>query len=148
MQDFYRVVCVRVVDDGKAQTLFRGDENGTSHLRRKMCGRDEIDVVAAARLQFKHHICKAFVRDLVLSLLPVRLRNLVVLAIDAAQVAVAEKDVARAQCSYKRRLFAEVSSVRGDYGEATGIASSYLVIKTIVQAVARADPTALQKFFE
>ena len=50
-------------------------------------------------------------RHLILDLFFVRLRDLIVLAIDAAQVAVAEEDVAGAACAGQRRLFTEVSGV-------------------------------------
>jgi hypothetical protein len=49
--------------------------------------------------------------DLILNLLFVRLGNLVVLAIDTAQVAVAEEDVAGPFCADERGLFAKVRRV-------------------------------------
>ena len=64
-----------------------------------MCRRDKPDVVTAAILQLEHHLGKPLVRDLVLSLLFPGLRDLVILAIDAAKIAVAEKDIASAACS-------------------------------------------------
>ena len=50
-------------------------------------------------------------RDFILNLLFMRLRNLIVLAIDTAQIAIAEKDVSRAPGARERRLFAKVRRV-------------------------------------
>ncbi len=61
-----------------------------------MRGRDEVDVVATSHLKLKHHFGQAFMRYLILNLLFVRLGDLIILAVDAAQIAVAEEDVARA----------------------------------------------------
>ena len=55
--------------------------------------RDKADVVAASVLQFGHHFGETFLGDLVLFLLFPGLRDLIILAIDAAEIAVAEKDV-------------------------------------------------------
>jgi hypothetical protein len=78
------------------------------------------------------------VRDLVFDLLLVRLRYLVVLAVDAAQITVAEKYVARAVCANKSGLFAEVRRVgRGD-----------LFAQTVIEAIARADRAAFEQRFE
>ena len=113
-----------------------------------MSGRDEVDVVTVATCKLKHYLGQSFVRDLILYLLFVRLRDLIVLAIDAAQIAVAEKYVARAVSAYERRLFAKMRRVGGDDGQATGITGGYLVFQAIVQAIARADATAFQHRFQ
>jgi hypothetical protein len=73
---------------------------------------------------------------------------LIVLAVDAAQIAVTEKDIARAVCTDERRLFAKMRCVGGDYWQATGITGGYLVFQTIVQAVAWADTTAFEHRFQ
>src|SRR3712207_7876384 len=52
-------------------------------------------VVTAARLQVEHHFSESFVRCFVFFLFAPGLRDLIILAINAAQVTVAEKDVAR-----------------------------------------------------
>jgi hypothetical protein len=87
-------------------------------------------------------------RDLIPELLFVRLRNLVVLAIDAAQIAIAEKNVPRAVCADERGFFAEVRRVRRDDGQASRIAGGYLIAQAIVQTISRADSAALKQRFE
>jgi hypothetical protein len=78
----------------------------------------------------------------------VRLRDLIILTVHTAQVAVTEKDIAGAMRANQRRLFAEVWSVRGNDRQAPGIAGRDLIIKPIVQTVARADGTTLKQRFE
>ena len=80
---------------------------------------DEVDVVTPTLLQFQHHLRETFVRDFVFELLLMRLRDLVVLAVDATQVTVAEEDVARAARAGQRRFFAEMRSVRRDDRQAS-----------------------------
>ena len=58
--------------------------------------RDETDVVAAFRLQLQHHFRQSLVRNFVFLLRFPRLRDLIILAVNAAQITVAEKDVSRA----------------------------------------------------
>ena len=73
--------------------------------------RDEADVMTAPLLQLQHHLGQAFVRDLILLLLTPDLRDLVILTIDAAEIAVAEKDVAGAVRSAQTWLLAKVGRV-------------------------------------
>jgi len=73
-----------------------------------MSGRNKINVVATASLQFEHYLSQTFVGDFVPGLLLMRLRNLIVLAIDTPQIAIAEKDVSRPPGARERRLFAKV----------------------------------------
>ena len=87
------------------------DQYRTGHLRREMSRRDKADVMTSAFLQLEHHLGEAFVRDLVLFLFLPGLRDLVILAIDAAKVAVAKKDIAGAFCSAKARLLAKMRRV-------------------------------------
>src|SRR5688572_5968201 len=107
--------------------------------------RNEVDVVTTACLQFQHHLRQALVSDFILELLFVSLRDLVVLAIDATKVAVAEEDVAGAFGANEWRFFAEVRGVRRDDWQPSGVTGSYLVVQTVVQTVARADGAALQQ---
>ncbi len=62
-------------------------------------------------LKFQHHFRQAFVRRFIFSLCFPGLRDLKVLAINTAQIAVAEKDISRAVCARQNRFFAEVRRV-------------------------------------
>ncbi len=73
--------------------------------------RNKTDVVAAAHLKFEHYFREAFVRRFIFPLRFPGLRDLKILAIDAAQIAVAEKDVTRAACAGQNRFFAKVRRV-------------------------------------
>ena len=79
-----------------------------------MRGRNKIDVVATARLQFKHHFRQTLVGHFILDLFFVGLRNLIILAVHAAQIAVSEKNIAGSARAGERRLFAEMRGVRTD----------------------------------
>lgn len=81
------------------QAVFRRDQNRPHHLRHEMRRRDETDVVTASFLQFEHHFSQTLVRDLVFLLRFPRLRDLIILTINASEIAVAEKDIAGAVCS-------------------------------------------------
>src|SRR5438270_214431 len=109
-----------------------------------MCGRNKIDVVTTARLQLEHHFSKTFVRDFVLDLFLVRLRNLIVLTIDTTQVAVPKKDVSRAARSHQRWLFTKVRGVRRNDRQAARITSGDLVVQSVVEAIARTDSAAFE----
>ena len=70
--------------------------------------------MATALLQFEHHLCQTLMSDFILQLLFVRLGNLIILAIDAAQVAVAKEDVAGTSNSHQGRFFPEMRCVGRD----------------------------------
>ncbi len=110
--------------------------------------RDESDIVHPAFLQLQHHFGQSLVRDLVLSLLLPGLRDLVILAVNAAEVAVSEKDVPGAVRSAQARLFAEVRRVRGNDRQLSGITRGYLVIQAIIATVLRADRAGTKKLFK
>jgi len=93
------------------------------------------DVVNATVLQLKHHLGEPLVRDLVLSLLPPRLRDLVVLAIDAAKIAVAKEDVSCTTGSGQTGLFAKMSGVGGYDREPSRVTRSDFVLQAIIAAV-------------
>ena len=76
------------------------------------------------------------------------LRDLVVLTIDAAQVAVAEENISRAVRAGERRLFAEMGGVGRNDRQATRIAGGDFIPQTIIQAVTRADGAAFQQRLE
>lgn len=95
-------------------------------------------------MKLKKNIGQSLERNFVLSLLAEGLADLMVLAIDATQVAKPNKDIARAVLSHKRRLFAEVRSVRRNYREQPRITGSDFIVKAINLAIARADAAAGQ----
>ena len=106
--------------------------------------RNEVYIVTAARLQLEHDRGEAFVSYLVFDLFLMRLRDLIVLTIDAAQVAIAEKDVSRASGANQAGLFTKVRGVGGHNWQPAGITGSDFILETIVQAVARADRAAFE----
>src|SRR6266536_2752238 len=101
--------------------------------------------MTAAGLQLEHHFSQTFVCNFVLDLLSVRLRNLIVLAVHAAQVAVTEEDVAGSARPNQRRLFTVVRCVRRHDRQATRVAGRDFIVEPIVQTVARADGASLQE---
>ena len=104
-----------------------------------MGGRNETDVVTAAMLEFEHHLGQPLVRDLVLFLLLPCLRDLIVLAVNTAEVAVAEKNVPGAVRAAQNRFFAEMRREGRDDRQLTGIARGDFVVQTVVPAILRAD---------
>src|ERR1051325_612658 len=144
----HRVVSVRVIDHGHAQSLLRGEHDRARHLRREVGWGNEVDVVTTARLQFQKHFGETLVRDFVFYLLFVSLRNLVVLTIHTTQVAIAEEDVAGAFRANERRLLAAGPGVRRHDRQQTRRAPRDLVVETIIQTVAGANRATLQKLFE
>ena len=104
--------------------------------------------MASARLKLQHHLSQTFVRDFVLELLFVCLRDLVVLTINTTKIAVAEEDITSALCSDERRLLAKVRRVRRHDRQTTRIARRNLVVETIVQTILRTDGATLQQSFE
>ena len=113
-----------------------------------MCRRNESDVVTAASLQFEHHFGEAFVRRFIFLLRFPGLRDLKILAIDAAQIAVAEKDVARAARAGQNRLFAKVRRVAGNNRQASRIARRDFVCQAIIAAILRANGAGFKQSFE
>lgn len=113
-----------------------------------MSWRHEVDVVTTFRLQLQHHLRKSLVRYFILELLLVRLRNLIVLTINAAQVAVAKEDVSCPVSPDERRFFTKVCGVRRNDRESARVARSDLVLNPIVEAVARTDRALLKELLE
>src|SRR2546423_118380 len=83
--------------------------------------------------------------DFVFDLVFVRLRYLVVLAIDATQIAVAKKDVAGAARAGERWLFAKVRRVRRNDRQLSRIAARQLIFQTIVTAIERTDGATFEQ---
>jgi len=110
--------------------------------------RNEVDVVATARLKFEHHFGEALMCDFVFDLLFVRLRDLIVLTIDTAQIAVAEEDVAGAARAGKGRFFSEVRGVGRNDRQPARVARSNLVLEPVVQTITRTDRATCEQCFE
>src|SRR5918992_1987482 len=102
------VVGARVVDDRQLEALAQGDRERLEDLRHDMLGRDPVDVVTAVLLELEHHAGQALAGDLLALDLPA---DVEVLAEDAAQVAAAEEDRARAAPAAQAVLLAEVREV-------------------------------------
>ena len=112
---------------------------GLEDLGHDVLGRDEVDVVAADRLQLEHHLGEAHRAGALAAYVP---GDVVVLAEDAAQVAAREEDRARAAPAAKAVLLAEVREVRGDDGAAADRAQALLVDAAVDLAAPRADDAA------
>ena len=87
-------------------------------------------------------------RHFVFDLFFVRLRNLIILAIDTAQIAVAEEDISGAACAGQRRLFTKVRGVRRNDRKTAGKASRQLTFHSVVAAIQRADRATFEQGFE
>ena len=90
--------------------------------------RNEVDVVTTACLQLQHHLRQTLVSHFVFELLFVRLRDLVVLTVNTAKIAIAEENVAGAFGANERRFLAEVCCVRRNDRKATGVTGGDVVI--------------------
>jgi hypothetical protein len=102
--------------------------------------------VAALRLKLEHHLSNALRRlavwyDARLD----RLAEVVILAEDAAQVAVGEEDGARSVPPPEAVLFSEVREVAPDHGVSTGLTGGPAILQPIDAAVAWTDATLLQR---
>ncbi len=135
----HRVKGVGVIDERKVKPVTRSDLERLDDLRDNMAWRDDPDAMAAAVLEFQHDLRKAFDRHLVLPFHAVVLADLVVLAVRAAEVAVAEEDVADSAGADEERFLAEVRRVGRDDGQPPRIASGDLVVEAVGTAVVGAD---------
>ena len=94
-----------IAHDGQPEAMAAGQTDRLDHMRGEMQGRHEVDVERTLILELEHHVREACGRHLEAEAL---LRDLVVLAEDAAQRAAREEDGARAALARDRRLFPEV----------------------------------------
>ena len=134
-----RVVGARVVHDRKPQPERHRFVHRFDYLRDDVLRRDEVDVVAALFLQPQHHR-----RDLArtvpaLDVRPDVLADVVVLAENAPQIAVAEEDRPRAVPISQTVLFAEMREEAGDQCVAARLARRPALLEAVHAAVARAD---------
>ena len=110
--------------------------------------RNESDVMTALCLQFEHHFSQPFVRYFIFLLRFPGLRDLIILAINAAQIAVAEKDISRAVCAGQTRLFAEMRRVTRHNRQASRITRRDFVLQAIVAAILRTNDARFEQIFE
>ncbi|MFL6467793.1 MAG: hypothetical protein ACJ72Z_07525, partial [Pyrinomonadaceae bacterium] len=62
------------------------------------------------------------------------LRDLIILTVNTAKVAVAKEDIPGTFCSRQARLFAEMRGTAGNNRQTAGIAGRDLVVQTVVAA--------------
>ena len=87
-------------------------------------------------------------RYLILFLLFPGLRDLIILAIYAAKIAVAKEDISGAICAGQTRFLAKMRGITRDDRQTAGVARRDLVIETIIAAVFWADGTGFKQRFE
>ncbi|MDQ6651156.1 MAG: hypothetical protein M3Y84_00255, partial [Acidobacteriota bacterium] len=95
-----------------------------------------------------HYFGQSFVRDLILELGFMCLGDLVVLTIDATQIAVAKENIPGAVRTYQRWFFSEMSGVGRNNWQPARIARRYLIPQSVIETVARADGAAFQQSLE
>ena len=144
-ENMHGVVCVGIVYQRQPQAAIRGECEGPDDLGDKMGRRHKPDGMDPSILQFKHHCREPFDRDFMCAFAGVILADLVVLTVDTAKGAVAEKDVADSPRSSEPGLFTEVWRVRGHDRQRTGITAGDFVSESIVAAVVRTDAAGLQQ---
>src|SRR5215813_9601091 len=113
-----------------------------------MCRRNKVDIVTAACLQLEHHAGEPLVRYFILYLFFVGLRNLIVLTINTAQIAVAEENVSRPTTPRERWLFAEMRRVRRDDRQSSGVAPREFILESVVAAIERTNCALFQQRFQ
>ena len=99
-------------------------------------------------MQLEHHLGQALMRYLIFDLLFVGLGNLIVLAVDASQIAVTEEDVSRAARAGQRGLFAKMRRVRRHDWQPPRIAGGNLIFQSVVETIARTDRASFEEAFE
>jgi hypothetical protein len=99
-------------------------------------------------LQLKHYFGQPFVCYLILELSFMCLGDLVVLTIDATQIAVAKENIPGAARTHQRWFFSEVSGVGRDNWQPPRIARRYLILQSVIETVARAYSASFQQSFE
>ena len=137
-----RVVGARVVDERQPQARRRRRGHRLDDLRHDVLGGHEVDVVAARGLQSS--IMAAISAGESSSPDP-RLRDVPVLAEDAAQVALAEEDRSRAPEAGEHRLLSGVGERAGDEGVSTRAADSGLALVPQGLASARARRATIER---
>ena len=99
-------------------------------------------------LQVKHVLCQLMTCDFIRFLHSPVLADLVVLAIDTAQITVSKKDGARTLFAGENRLLAVMVAVRGNNRQCPGIAVSHFTAEAINPAFSRADIAVSQPLFK
>jgi hypothetical protein len=131
------VVATGVVDEGEVEAGAGGDEEGSEDLGDDMGGADEVDVVATGLLELEHDGGELLGGGWFAA---ADLADVIVLAVEALQVAAGEKDGAGAAVAAEGVFFTKVGAVAGDDGQLAGATGAQLVaVETIDAAVTRAD---------
>jgi hypothetical protein len=118
------IVGARIVNDGQAKAAGDGDRERLQNLRDAVAGGNQVQVVASEALDFKEDIGERVRRGRRADPL---LADVVVLAIDAVEVASREEDGAGAARAYENRLLAEMGTVRRHERESRDAAIARLV---------------------
>ncbi len=135
------LIGARVVDDGEREPSRPRDAERRKDLRHVVRRRHEVERRSAARLLLEEDLREPLLRDL-LSLAAVR--YLMVLAVAAAQVAVGEKDRARALAVRAAREAWFLPGMERDEGDARPRARAAVAVpaRAVDAAVARAERAA------
>jgi hypothetical protein len=112
-------------------------------LRHDVLRRDEVNVVAADLLQIEHDLRKLGRADFRAF---AELAGLEVLAEDAAQIAPAEKDRARAIPAAQTIFFTEMRKRAGYARKPPALADSNFIVVAVDLAVTRADAARTERF--
>ena len=131
-QGLHGIVAPGVVDQGNVEAAGDGRRQRRQDLVDLVAGGDEIDIVAAPLLEIEHHGGQILDADL-LAFPPVA--DLVVLAKNAVQVAVGEKDGAGPLAAHQGVFLAEMGPIRRHHGLIPGAAQPQLPVMPVHQAV-------------
>ena len=134
------LVSARIAHDGKREPRLAGAEHGIHDMGGKVQRRDQIDVERTAVLLLEHHPRKPRRADGQSSPL---MRDLMVLAVGAAQRAAREEDRPRTGITRDGRLLPEMEGAPGDHELARLAADPDVPRRTVDAASARAELAAL-----
>jgi hypothetical protein len=104
--------------------------------------------VTSALLKLEEYFGESLKRHLIRALRLESLTDLMILTVDASQIAQSEKYVSGAAVSRKGGFFAKMGSVSRDDWKKSRIASGDLIVQPINIAVSRADPATGEHLHE
>jgi hypothetical protein len=96
---------------------------------------DQIDIVAASGLELQHDLRQTLEAHHPPALHSGILADLMVLAVDTTQIAIAKKDVSGPPLTRDRRLFAKMRSIGGNNRQVSGTARSLFILKPVYLAL-------------
>ena len=132
---FERIVPGGVIHEGQMQTAFDGDHERFQDLRHHVRGGDEVDVMTSHFLQGEHHPCQSCRPGLGKV---AALADVVILAEDAAQVALGEEDRSAAAPAAQWIFLAVVGEEAAHARISADLAGARLPGETVCAAGARA----------